>query len=218
MKNVIDFLIHLKVNNDRNWFKENDALYRNAKAEFEAYIDKLIPELKNMDSSIDVESAKSCTFRIFRDVRFSKNKEPYKTNMGGYISKGGRKSVFAGYYVHFEPDASFLGGGIYMPQSPYLKAIRTAIYNDTESFKTIINDPDFKTTFKGIHGEKLKSAPRGFSKDFPDLELIKNKHYAVGKDVSNDFWIKGDPVAKAMKIFQVQYKFNNYLNKIVEKV
>jgi uncharacterized protein (DUF2461 family) len=105
-----------------------------------------------------------------------------------------------------------------MPQGPYLKAIRTAIYNDPGSFRELISEKSFKNTFGEMFGEKLKGAPRGFPKEFPDLELIQFKHYAVSHSVDNDFWVEGDPVAAAMKVFKKQYPFNTFLNKIVEKV
>ena len=218
MKNALDFLIHLKLNNNRNWFKANEKLYKTAKTEFESFVNELIPHLKKMDNSIDIDDAKPAMFRIFRDVRFSKNKEPYKNNFGAFIAKGGRKSPLAGYYVHMEVDRSFLGGGVYMPPSPQLKAIRTAIYNDPASYKKIIESKEFISCFGEVYGEKLKSAPRGFSKDFPDLDLIKNKHYAVTKEIENEFWLSGDPIAEAMNIFKKQLKFNEYLNRILEKV
>lgn len=217
LQQPLEFLMKLQVNNDRNWFKENDTLYREAKSGFENYIDQLIGEIKKMDTSVVVENAKACMFRIFRDVRFSNNKEPYKTNFGAFIARGGRKSPFAGYYVHMQPDESFLGGGIYMPQAPYLNAIRMAIFKDPETYKAIIQNPSFENTFGGIFGEKLKTAPKGFPKDWPDIELIRNKHYAVSHAVENEFWVESDPVNGAMEVFQKQYEFNQYLNRIVEK-
>lgn len=218
LQQPLEFLMELQVNNNRNWFKENEKKYKTAKSAFESFINALIPELKQIDGGIDVENAKACMFRIFRDVRFSKNKEPYKNNFGAFIAKGGRKSVFSGYYIHMEPESSFLGGGIYMPQPPYLLAIRTAIYKDPETYKTIIQDPGFVKTFGGIFGDKLKTAPKGFPKDWPDIELIRNKHYAVSHSVDNEFWVEGDPLLGAVEVFQRQVAFNRYMNEIVEKV
>jgi len=217
-KSIQEFLIELKFNNNRPWFKENEKRYKAAKQEFSSFIDELIVELKKFDKSIDVESSKECLFRIFRDVRFSKNKEPYKTNFGAFISKGGRKSNYAGYYVHFEPDQSFIGGGIYMPQGPVLKAIRTEIFHEPETFKKIVQSKEFSNSFDGIFGDKLKLAPKGFSKDFEDIELLKHKHYAVSHDVSNDFWLKGNVLKKTVDVFKVQQKLNEFLNKAVDKV
>lgn len=218
LQQALEFLMELQVNNNRSWFKENEKKYKAAKANFESFIDTLIPSLKLLDDSIDVENAKACMFRIFRDVRFSKNKEPYKNNFGAFIAKGGRKSVFSGYYIHMEPESSFLGGGIYMPQAPYLLAIRTAIFKNPENYKKIIQNPAFVETFGGIFGEKLKTAPKGFPKDWPDIELIRNKHYAVSHEVANEFWVEGDPLAGALEVFQKQVAFNRYLNEIVAKV
>jgi len=136
---TMDFLFQLRGNNNREWFNSNKDLYNEAKNEFEGFVNILIPTTKSIDSEIDVVSAKECTFRIFRDVRFSKNKSPYKINFGAYISKGGRKNPFAGYYIHLQPGESFVGGGIYMPESKYLKAIRKKIYENVDEYKGIIN-------------------------------------------------------------------------------
>jgi uncharacterized protein (TIGR02453 family) len=218
LQKSLEFMMELEVNNDRNWFKDNDQKYRIAKASFESFIDELIPPLKKMDGTIDIENSKPCMFRIFRDVRFSKNKAPYKTNFGAFIAKGGRKSNFAGYYVHLQPEQSFLGGGVYMPEAPYLKAIRTSIFKDPARFKSIISNTDFKTTFGDVYGEKLKTAPKGFPKDFPDIDLLKNKHYVVTHPVANEFWLGDDPVNAALAIFKKQFEFNQYLNEVIDRI
>jgi len=218
LRKSLEFLMELEHNNNRNWFKENEKKYKAAKSTYEDFLNILIPRLKELDPSIDVENAKACMFRIFRDVRFSKDKEPYKKNFGAFIARGGRKSPFAGYYIHMQPEESFLGGGVYMPQGPYLSAIRKSIFNDPQGFKDIIFDTEFKNTFGEVYGEKLKTAPRGYPRDFPDIDLIRNKHYAVTHKVKNDFWLKGDPIKKAIAVFQKQYTFNEYLNRIIEKV
>lgn len=217
LKDTLHFLIELQVNNDRNWFKANEKKFRLAQSSFESFIHSLIPELRAMDSSIDVTHAKECTFRIYRDTRFSGNKQPYKNNMGAFIARGGRKSPFAGYYVHFEPDQSFVGGGIYAPEPKYLQAIRENIYKDPEPLKKIIYDPDFVSTFGEMGMDKLKTAPKGFSRDFPDIELINNRHFVVSRMVDNEFWVENDPLSGVMEWFSRQYSFNQYLNQIIEK-
>ena len=211
------FLLQLRENNNRSWFQENKKLYVTAKKEFESFIDALIPFVKEVDPEIDVMSSKECLFRIYRDVRFSKNKLPYKTNFGAFIAKGGRKSPYAGYYIHLEPFESFIGGGIYMPESKYLRAIRTEIFEDSEKFKKIISDPDFLEYFNGIYGEKLKSAPRDFPKDFEDIELLKYKHYAVTHTVGNEFWMSDNLFERIIEIFKAQYPLNEFLNRVVER-
>jgi len=216
LKIILEFLIDLKFNNNRVWFKENNERYQKAKLEFEQFIETLIPRIKQIDNDIEVSSGKECVFRIYKDVRFSKDKEPYKINFGAVVAKGGKKSLNAGYYIHFEPDNSFIGGGIYQPQPKILKSIRTKIFEDSENYKKIINNSDFKKYFPEIYGERLKSAPRGFSKDFAEIDLLKNKHYAVAHKVSNSFWFEKKLIDNISDIFKEQYKFNQFLNKIVE--
>ncbi len=216
LKESFHFLVDLRFNNTREWFKDNESRYKLAKAQFEHFIDLLIPEITSMDSTIDVQNAKECTFRIFRDVRFSKNKEPYKTNMGAFIARGGRKSRFGGYYVHFEPDASFIGGGVYMPEPPVLNAIRQGIYNDPKPLFQLLNDPEFKTVYGHLMEEdKLKSPPKGFDKDFEYIDLLKYKHYAVGHNVDNEFWFSGDVVQQTIEVFRPLYRLNTVINRYI---
>lgn len=217
-KAIFEFLVDLKFNNNRNWFQQNNDRYQSARTEFEQFVDALIPRLKQTDDNIDVTSSRECMFRIYRDVRFSRDKEPYKTNFGAYIAKGGRKSQYAGYYVHFEPDQSFIGGGIYMPEPAILKSIRTGIYENTDTYKNIINDSRFKQYFPDIYGEQLKTVPQGFPKDFADVDLLRNKHYAVTHPVDNSFWFRKDLLDAVLDIFRVQYDFNRFLNNIIMHV
>lgn len=212
LSDTLKFLIDLSINNNRNWFNNNKHRYIDAKLVFENLIHEVILEIKKIDSDIEISTAKECMFRIYRDARFSANKEPYKTNFGGVIAKGGRKSGNAGYYIHLEPDNSFIGGGIYMPQSAKLKAIRTKIYNNPSQLKSIINKPEFIKTFGNLEGEKLKSAPRGFPNNFTDIELLKHKHFIVTKNVKNQFWTNKNVVKNIVNTFKIQYEFNYYLN------
>lgn len=216
-KEAFHFLSDLRQNNNREWFAENNKRYQKVKREFTQFIDDLIPVIKQFESDIDV-TAKDCVFRIFRDVRFSKNKAPYKTNLGAFIAKGGRKSPYAGYYLHIEPGGSFLGGGIYMPESAVLKAIRTGIFENTEEFRSIIHDPAFREYFDGIYGETLVNPPRGFPKDFPDVDLLKHKHYAVTHPVNDSFWNSKHIFDDLARIYRIQYPFNRFLNRAVERV
>jgi uncharacterized protein (TIGR02453 family) len=218
LKNIFEFLETLKQNNNRTWFKANEKQYQTTKKEFEQFVEVLIMALKGIDSTVDIINPKDCIFRIFRDVRFSKNKDPYKVNFGAFVAPGGRKSSHAGYYVHLEPGSSFVGGGIYMPQPPVLKAIRNEIFNNAAEFKTILNDENFKAYFSSIYGEKLKMAPKGFPKDFEDIDLLKHKHFAVTHDVSDDFWYHDRLVENISKIFKAQLTFNQFLNRAVNEI
>jgi uncharacterized protein (TIGR02453 family) len=217
-KIILEFLIDLQFHNNRNWFKENDARYRAAKLEFESFIDELMPEVKKLDPTIDIVEGKKSIFRIYRDVRFSKNKEPYKTNMGGHICRGGRKSYFGGYYIHNEPDNSFIGGGVYMPFPSHLKAIRTEIFNNIDEYKKIIFSKEFVSTFGEVQGSKLKMAPKGYDKEFPDIDLLKFKDYTVMHKISNEDLLSSNFKERVLSVFKQQVKFNDFLNKAIEKV
>jgi len=218
LQNAFQFLIDLKFNNNRPWFNANKECYLSAKNDFDAFVEELITLLKKQDKSIDVNSAKECVFRIYRDARFSKNKDPYKTNFGAFISKGGRKSPYAGYYIHFEPDNSFMGGGIYKPSPALLKDIRTQIFENSKEYKGILEQKDFKKQFPVLHGEKLKMAPKGFPKDFEEIDLLKNKHFVVSQGIENEVWFEGDPIKTILKSYKTQQKFNEFLNRAVEKI
>lgn len=212
---TVGFLEKLKANNKREWFQANKSLYDDARGEFEQFIAVLIPVVREIDPDVDVVSPKECLFRIFRDVRFSKDKSPYKTNFGAFIAKGGRKSPYAGYYVHIEPGASFVGGGAYMPESQYLKAIRTEIFENVDEYKAIVEGAEFRKFFGGMFGEKLKTAPKGFPKEFSDIDLLKNKHYAVAHRVEDDFWFSDTLVEDVAEMFRVQYVLNRFLNNAI---
>jgi uncharacterized protein (TIGR02453 family) len=211
-----NFLVDLKLNNDRIWFNNNKGYFQEALAEFESFINEMIPLLKSFDPSIDVISAKECLFRIYKDVRFSANKDPYKTNFGAYIVKGGKKSPFAGYYIHFEPDSSFIGGGIYMPQPEVLLKLRTHVLNHSAEFKSIILSDKFKEFFGDLMDEKLKTPPKGFPKDHPDIALAFYKSYAVGHNIPNELWSDTNLKDKFAEIFKLQYNFNLFLNNAIK--
>lgn len=212
---ILQFLAELKENNNRDWFTANKYKYVHAKDIFDAFINELIPEIRSFDPLLDLITARDCTFRIYRDVRFSKDKSPYKPNMGAYIARGGKGSRLAGYYVHVEPGQSFLAGGIYMPQADVLKMIREEIYYNVEEFKQIIYNPKFKSVYGMIDDPtKLINAPKGFDKDFADIELLKYKSYAVMHSVPDSLISGEDYIGYAVKTFKELYPLNNFFNRI----
>lgn len=213
---VFVFLEDLKKNNDREWFHAHKKTYDASRKNVEAFINKLIPSLRKFDETIDMITAKDCMFRIYRDIRFSPDKSPYKTNIGAYIARGGRKSQFAGYYVHVEPGSSFLAGGIYMPDSEVLKKIREEIYYNVDEFKAIINNTTFRKYFGEIHDEnKLKNPPKGFDKEWPDIDLLKFKSYAVMHPVADEKLQSADSLSYAEETFKTLHAFNNFFNRIL---
>ena len=176
---TLQFLAALKQNNNREWFQLHKSDYEKARKNFEEFAGVLLENMKSFDETLRDVEVKQSIFRIYRDVRFSPNKEPYKTNFGMAIAKkGGKISNFAGYYFHLAPDECFFGGGIYMPTPEHLKIIRKEIYYQIKEFNAIIEAPAFRKYYDGIEEiEKLKKAPADFPKDFHYIELLKNKHF-----------------------------------------
>ncbi len=218
MKTALNFLRLLAENNNRDWFHKNKDLYKTARKEFENFTQKLIDEISKFDKRINLLTPQQCIFRINRDIRFSKDKSPYKHNFGAAISPGGRRSIYAGYYFHLQPGASFVGGGIYCPQKEVLDAVRTEIYTNPRTFLKIINDPQFKQTFSNLEGRRLKKAPRGFNADFEHIDLVKYKDYIVSVPLSDNQILSSDLLDRVVEISRILYPFNEFLNTAVDKL
>lgn len=214
---VFDFLIDLQQNNTREWFRQNKLRYTDAKLEFDTYIDALILVVKSFDSSIGSPEGKDCTFRIYRDVRFSKNKAPYKNHFGAFIANGGRKSEQPGYYLYIEPGGkSFAGGGVYRPQPKILAALREEIAYNGGEFRKITQEADFKACFNEMYGEKLKTAPRGYPKDHPEIELLRYKDFTFVQNFSDKDLLSGDFTEKIHEIFKQLSGANAFLRSAFE--
>jgi len=216
MKEIINFLSDLKKNNNRDWFNAHRDRYETIRQRFLTLTEILINELRQFDDDIPALSSKECMFRIFRDTRFSADKQPYKTNFGSVISPGGRKSFYAGYYFHVQPGESFIAGGVYIPPSEALKAIRQEIYENPEEFIEIIEEEQFKNLFGSIWGEQLKTAPRGFPKDWEHIDLLRYKSYVVSHNVKNEFLFSDDLIERTIKVCKVMYPLNRYLNDLLK--
>ena len=217
-ENILQFLKELSGNNNREWYHANKHKYATAKKDFESFVNIAIYEISQFDDQINALSAGDCIFRIFRDTRFSNDKTPYKTNMGAFIAKGGRKSGYAGYYIHVDPAGSFLAGGVYMPPSPILKLIRQEIYNFTDEFKKIIQDKKFVQHFgKLIDENKLKGAPRGYSKDFADIDLLKYTSYTVFKNETEAMIRSNDFIGEVKEVFTTMKPLNHFLNRAIDE-
>lgn len=215
-KTIYDFLIELRENNNRDWFHDNKKKYELAKKDFELFVELSIEQIKSIDPDLAGLNAKDCIFRIYRDTRFSENKTPYKTNFGAFLSKGGRKSRFGGYYIHIEPESCFLGGGCYMPEPKVLKAIREEIYNNPLELKSIISSKEFLSHYPELYGDKLKTAPRGYPKDFEHIDLLNYKHYAVSKMISDEIVLSDKFNLEITKTFTALYPLNRYLHDIID--
>jgi uncharacterized protein (TIGR02453 family) len=185
---TFSFLTDLKANNNREWFAEHKADYEQAKTNFEGFIDSLLPQLIVLEEKFVHLKAKETTFRIYRDVRFSKEKTPFKPHFSAYFNKGGKGSELAGYYFHFEPaiDSFFVAGGSYMPPSDLLKKIRQEIDYNANRFLQIIENKEFKSKFGELGGERLKTVPKGYSADNPAIEMLKMKGFVATHHFSKE--------------------------------
>ena len=180
---TLKFLKELNRNNNKPWFDEHRKEYENARKDFNLFIDDLIKAIAKFDKSIAGQEAKNCIFRINRDVRFSKNKNPYKNNMAGYFNKDGKKGIGAGYYFHLEPGASIVAGGIWMPEPFVLGNIRQEIDYNFEEWKKIIGNTTFKRVFpEGLeNNESLLRPPKGYDIDNRAIHYLKMKTFIVTK-------------------------------------
>jgi uncharacterized protein (TIGR02453 family) len=214
-KSTLAFLSDLKKHNEREWFNNNRSRYIEAKSDYESFVQALIDEIIKFDPILIGLEAKSCTYRINRDIRFSNDKTIYKTHLGAFIVKGGKKNGdrFAGYYVHVEPgNNSMIAGGAYMPPMPWLTAIRKKIDEQGDRFIKILNDKELKKYFDSIEGEKLKSAPKGFSRDHPNIELLKMKSFLVTRMISDKEIVSDGAFNLILKASKAMKSLNDFLN------
>ncbi|MBN2814125.1 MAG: DUF2461 domain-containing protein [Bacteroidales bacterium] len=215
-KSILLFLRELKENNCKQWFDENRDRYKVLRVEFVDFINGLIAEIGLFDKEIGHISAKDCIFRINRDIRFSSDKSPYKTNFGAFIAKGGRNSGNAGYYLHIEPKNCFLAGGIYMPSPSVLKSLRKSIYDHFDEFMEMLSEPSFKKHFGSkLWGEQLKTAPQGYPKDFPGINFLRFKQFTVFKNIPDGLYLKPGYVNEILRAFLAMAPFNTFLNHAV---
>jgi uncharacterized protein (TIGR02453 family) len=212
MKLIYNFLADLAENNNKEWFSANRNRYDEAKKMMIAFTEVLINEIRTFDKDLPLIDPKSCIFRIFRDVRFSNDKSPYKTNFGSYIAPGGKKSEYAGYYFHIEPNNCFVGGGCYMPQSENLKSIRDAIVETPEEYLEIIHSKEFKSTFGEVWGDKVKTYPRGYDKNWKYIDLIRNKSYTAIAQLDSKNLDNPDLLTNTVSILRTLYPLNRFLN------
>lgn len=205
---TLEFLRDLRENNYREWFQENKSRYISAREEFEKFVDALLGKMSLWEPDVSDLIAKKVTFRIYRDTRFSKDKTPYKTHLGANITPQGKRSDVhssAGYYFHIGPGESMLAGGAYGPKGEWIKDIRSRIDSHPQELKDILNRKEYQQYFGGLDGEKLKTAPKGYKQDHPEIELLRHKsflavHRCDDQTVTgDDFLSHSDDVFRAMK-------------------
>ncbi len=210
---TLQFLKTLEKNNNRDWFNDNKKDYLDAKEDVEFFIENMIEEIAKFDEEILKIDPKKALFRIYKDIRFSKLKIPYKTHFGAALGfgKGGKIS---GYYVHIEPGKSFLEGGVYQPESSVLKEIRNEISMNSVEFSNILDQEDFRNNFRGLSVEsKLQRVPAGFEKDHPMAEYLKLKNLIVNYPLSDDQILGSNAPIEFAQIFKSMKPLNDFIEK-----
>jgi uncharacterized protein (TIGR02453 family) len=181
---LFQFLSDLKAHNSKEWFDANRKDYQLLRDEFLIFISDVLIDLGKFDDRFSAMNASKCIFRINRDIRFSKNKDPYKTNFGMNLNLSGSKEFFCGLYLHLEPENTFFAGGTYLPPPAILQSIRQEIdYNPTE-FKKIVESKKFLSVFEGITGDSLSRPPKGYDVDNEMINYIKLKSFIAEKKFS----------------------------------
>jgi uncharacterized protein (TIGR02453 family) len=216
---TLTFLKNLKKNNNREWFETNRKKYEAAKADFESFVASVLEKMSKTNETIAHLTPKECVFRINRDVRFSKDKSPYKTNMAMYISKGGKKVMNAGYYFHCEPGEAFVGGGVWMPMSPELKKIRQEIDYNWDEFQKIIHHKKFKSAFGELERGSdvlLTRPPKGYDDNNPAIEYLKLKSFIASAKISEDEMLGKDLAKKIVTHFETMRPLVDFLNRALE--
>lgn len=209
---TLHFLKNLSKNNNREWFTENKDQYIAAQQNVLNMVENLIEKIGAFDEEIMKIDAKKSLFRIYRDVRFSKDKSPYKTNFGAGLGMG-KGNKISGYYLHIEPGKSFLAGGVYQPEPSVLKEIRKEISMNAKEFQEILQQDDFRNNFRGLSVEgKLQRIPNGFDKDDPMAEFLKLKNLIVVHPISDDALMQENATKNMAKIFQSMKPLNDFLS------
>lgn len=214
IKSVLRFLSDLSLNNNREWFNKNKDRYNKVKEEVETLTLQLITEISSFEPKAANLRPSDCLYRIYRDTRFSADKTPYKTHIGIYINPPyGKKAPGAGYYLHLEPGNNLVAGGVWCPDSNQLKMLRTDIYDNVDEYIEIIENPEFKKYFKSVGEDLLKTAPKGFPKDWKHIELLRPRSFTTYSPLSDEE-VSGkhliDEVVCRMKELYPLNRFYNY--------
>lgn len=215
---IFNFLKELSINNNREWFNEHKEDYQRAQGEFELLLTAIIERIALFDPDIRGIQTKDCTYRIYRDTRFSPDKTPYKNHFGGYINAKGKKSLHSGYYVHLELDNCMLAGGSLCLPSNILKALRQSVYDNIDEYRSIVEDSKFKSYFPIIGETFLKTAPKGFPKDFKYIDYLKCKEFTCAYKVPNNFFEDPKMLDHLSDAFQQFKRFADFANYTIDEL
>jgi uncharacterized protein (TIGR02453 family) len=217
-KTTMQFLKDLSKNNNKPWFDTNRKKYEAAKENVIALVAQLLQGVGNFDKAIGELEAKKCMFRINRDVRFSSNKEPYKTNMGAWFNAGGKKEWNGGYYLHIEPGNCFMAAGLYQPDADKLSKVRQEIDYNYQDFKKIVENKNFMQTFGTLSKEEgmvLSRPPKGYDINNEAIDYIKHKSFVARKKINDDEIMDKNIVKKLVGDYKLLYPFIKFLNEAI---
>ncbi len=212
-KNTFSFLNHLANNNNRDWFAENKSIYTAAHEDVIEFSNSLLDNMHAFDK-IETPSGKKALKRIYRDVRFSKNKAPYKQHFGMMFSRLGTERRGT-YYIHLQPGESFIGGGFWGPEKDDLLRIRKHIAQDDTYFRAVLDSKGFKKEFGTMRGEQLKSSPKNFDKEHPAIDLLRYKQFLVMKTFTNEEVLSPDFAIEAAKTLKGMLPFFDIMTEML---
>jgi len=213
---TIEFLKELKSNNSKSWFDQNRKRYDKMKSDYISLAGRILEQMKDIDPSLDMVTAKDCIFRINRDVRFSADKSPYKTNLGIALHPGGKKFNLAAYYLHIEPGQSFIGGGLWMPEAPLLSKVRKEIHYFYHDLVDILNNPLYKKTFGSLDvedGQKLTRPPKGYKAEDPAIEFLKLKSFTASTPLPDEMLTSDKLVGHIIDTFTILKPLIGFINR-----
>ena len=218
-KESLQFLDDLKKNNNRDWFQDQKKRYEIFKKDYHQLVQDFLHAMKPLDPSLELLEVKNCTFRINRDIRFSKDKSPYKAHLGVWLSSGAKGQNRSGYYVHIEKGASFIAGGFYSPEAEELKKVRKEIAFFYDDLEAILNDKNFKKEFGSFdvnESNALKNPPRGYEKDHPAIEFLKLKSFTAAQKFDISEVTQKDFVSKMSQKLIALKPLNEFINRALE--
>jgi uncharacterized protein (TIGR02453 family) len=215
-KETVDFLKKLDKSNNRDWFNANKDAFVSANDNIIAVTGDLIGRIAKFDPTVAGIDPKSCVFRIYRDVRFSKDKSPYKTNLGAFVAPGGKKAMLPGYYFHIQPGMFFSAAGKHMPDGSELLKIRNAIVSKTKEFLKIVEDKKFTKRFGEFDGDRLTKPPKGFPADHPAIEYLKLKSFTVTEEFSAKDAVSKDYPKMLAESFKAAYPLVEFLRRALK--
>lgn len=212
-KTLLGFLKELAANNNKEWFDTHRKRYEGLRKDWIVYVDELIHSLKAIDAGIAELEAKNCIFRINKDIRFSKDKTPYKTNFGAILNRGGKKSMTSGYYLHIDPNEIFIAGGAHQPEPDLLAAIRQEIDYHPKEFKTLAEDRKAQALFGKLSGEELSRPPKGYDASNPMVDYLRKKSFVWVRNFTAKEVLDPGFTKEILHSYKQMKPLNDFLNR-----